>query len=58
MYWGGCGQKWLWSPWSQGKWMNDWMSLADFLHDNTNSRKLKITLIVIGWASSNMGLFF
>ena len=28
-YWGGCGQKWLWSPWSQGEWMN-WAVLITF----------------------------
>ena len=25
-YWGWCGQKWLWPPWSQGEWMNEWMN--------------------------------
>ena len=28
--------------------MNEWMNLADFLHANTYSRKVKVTLIVIG----------
>ena len=27
---GGCAQKLLWPHWSQGKWMNEWMSWADF----------------------------
>ena len=39
--------------------VNEWMSLADFLHANTYySRKLKVTLIFIGWVWSNMGLIF
>ena len=25
-YWNGCGQKWLWPPWSQGEWMNEWVN--------------------------------
>ena len=25
-YCGGCDQKWLWPPWSQGDWMNEWMN--------------------------------
>ena len=29
---------------------NEWMNLAKFLHANAYSRKLKVTLIVIGWA--------
>ena len=28
--------------------LNEWMNLADFLHANTYSRKLKVTLIDIG----------
>ena len=31
-----------------------WMKLADFLHADTYSGKLEVTLIVIGWAWSNM----
>ena len=34
------------------------MNLADFLHANTYSGKSKVTLIVIGWAWSNMGVVF
>ena len=34
------------------------MNLADFLHANTYSGKPKVTLIVIGWAWSNMGVVF
>ena len=34
------------------------MNLAEFLHANTYLRKLKVTLIVIGWAWSNMGVSF
>ena len=30
------------------EWMNEWMNVADFLHTNTYSGKLKVTLIVIG----------
>ena len=29
---------------------NELMKLADFLHTNTNSGKLIVTLIIIGWA--------
>ena len=31
-----------------------WMKLADFLHADTYSGKLEVTLIVIWWAWSNM----
>ena len=34
------------------------MDLADFLHANTYSGKLKGTLVVIEWAWSNMGMTF
>ena len=34
------------------------MDVADFFHANTYSRKLKVTLIVIGWACSNMVAVF
>ena len=34
------------------------MNLGDFLNANTYSGKLKVTLIVIGWALSNMGVAF
>ena len=34
------------------------MNLADFLHANTYSGKLKVTLIVIRWALSDMGVVF
>ena len=34
------------------------MNLADFLHAKIYSGKLKVTLIVIGWAWSNMGVAF
>ena len=40
--WGGCGYKWLWPPWSQGEWMNEWMNWADFLHVDANSGTLDI----------------
>ena len=29
-FWGGCGQKRLWSPWPQGEWMDELMNWADF----------------------------
>ena len=32
------------------KFLNEWMILADFLHVNTYSGKLKVNLIIIGWA--------
>ena len=38
--------------------MNEWMNLADFLNAITYSGKLKVTLIVSGWAWSNMGVAF
>ena len=31
---------------------------AEFLHANTNSGKLKVTLVVIGWVWPNMGMAF
>ena len=34
----GCGQKWAWES------LNEWMSLADFLHTNTYSGKIKVIL--------------
>ena len=34
------------------------MILVDFLHANTDSGKLKVTLIVIGWAWSNISVAF
>ena len=37
---------------------SQWMNLDNFLHANTYSGKLKVTLIVIWWAWSNMGLTF
>ena len=37
---------------------NEWINLAEFLHANTYLRKLKVTLIVIGLAWSNMGVSF
>ena len=52
-YWGVCGHKWSWPLLWQGKCMNEWMNLAHFLHVNTYSGKLKVTVIVIGWAWSN-----
>ena len=33
-------------------------NLAELLHANTNLRKLEVTLIVTGWAWSNMGVCF
>ena len=50
---GGCGQKWAWDYN-----FNEWMNLAEFSHANTFLRKLKVTLIVIRWAWSNMGVSF
>ena len=50
---GGCGQKWAWDSD-----FNEWINLAEFLHVNTYLRKLKVTLIVIGWAWSNMDVSF
>ena len=38
--------------------LNEWMNLADFLHTNTYPGKLKVTLRVIGWTWSNMGVVF
>ena len=43
---------------SMGLNFNEWINLTKFLHANTYLRKLKITLIVIEWAWSNMGVSF
>ena len=48
---GGCGQKWAWESN-----FNKLINLVDFLHANTYLRKLRVTLVVIGWAWSNMGV--
>ena len=53
LFLGGCGQKWAWDAN-----FNEWINLAEFLCANTYLRKLKVTLIVIGWALSNMGVPF
>ena len=37
---------------------NEWLNLAEFLYANAYLRKLKVTLIVIGLAWSNMGVSF
>ena len=50
---GGCGQKW-----ACDSNFNEWINLAEFLHANTYLRKRKVTLIVIGWACSNMSMSF
>ena len=58
---GGCVQKLAWD--SNFK---EWINLAEFWHANiyiyiyiyTYLRKPKVTLIVIGWAWSNMGVSF
>ena len=42
----------------QLQFLNEWMNLADFLHDNTYLEKLKVTLILIGWLWANMGVPF
>ena len=47
------GQKWAWDSN-----FNEWINLTEFLHANTYLRKLKVTLIVIVWALSNMGVSF
>ena len=36
--------------------LNECINLADMLHANTYSRKLKVTLTVIGWTWSNMSV--
>ena len=38
--------------------LHESINLAEFLHANTYLRKLKVTLIVIGLAWSNMGVSF
>ena len=48
---------WLWSKMAWDSNFNEWINLAEFLHANTYSRKLKVTL-VIGLAWSNMGVSF
>ena len=49
---GDCGQKWAWDSD-----LNEWLNLAESLHDGTYLRKLKVTLIVIEWARSNIRVF-
>ena len=49
----GCGQKWA----CDSK-FNEWMNLVGYLYANTYLRKVKFTLIVIGWAWSNIGVSF
>ena len=41
-YWGCCGQKWLWPPWSRGEWMNElsWFFACSYML----SGKLKVIL--------------
>ena len=34
------------------------MKETDFLHADTNSRKFKINVIIIGWACSKLGVAF
>ena len=41
--------------WSKIGIFNEWINLAECVHANTYLRKLKVTLIVIGLAWSNMG---
>ena len=59
-YWRGCGQKWLWPPWSQGEWMNEWMNGADFLHAEADSGKVRMTFIIFVclWLKMGMRLYF
>ena len=37
---------------------NEWINLAELLHANTYLRKLKVNLIIIGWAWLSMGVLF
>ena len=37
---------------------NEWINLAEILQANTYFRKLKVTLIIIGWAWLSMGVSF
>ena len=53
-YLGDSGQKWAWDSSN----FNEWINLPDFFHANTYLRKLKVTLIVIRWAWTNMGVSF
>ena len=55
-YQGGCVYKWLWPPWSQGKWINEWMNFTNFLHFDANSGTLRIAFIIFGWLWSKMGM--
>ena len=41
-------------PWDSN--FNEWTNLAEYLHANTYLRKLKVNLIIIGWAWINMGV--
>ena len=49
---GGYGEKWAW-----GSNFNEYMNVAHLWHAYTYLRKLKVILIVIDWAWSNMGKF-
>ena len=49
---------WLWLKMDMRHFLNELMSLADFLHAYTYSGKLKVTQIVIRWAWSNMCVAF
>ena len=51
---------WVWwsemivATWPQSEWMNGWTELI--FHDDENSGKLRITLIISGWLWSKLGM--
>ena len=50
---------WLWSKMGITlSFLNEWMNQVDFLRANTYSRKLIVTIIVIGGTWSNMNVVF
>ena len=55
----GCGQSALWTlnlTVSKLYLKNEQMELTDILHVDTNSQKLEVDQIFLGWARSNMSL--
>ena len=59
-FWDGRGQKWVWPVWSRGSKTNylnnESMEWTDFLHTGGNSGKLKVVLMIFGWAWSKIGM--
>ena len=62
-FWGGYAQKWVWllrshdSKIGSISRINRWNKLI-FLDADTNSGKIEVTSITVGWAWSEMGMAF